>query len=250
MAEFRGDIESFIGLDVLQACTDRGVFERPPSGQFKYSGFVDPSGGSSDSFALAISHQEGEHVALDVVREIKAPFAPSVAVEELAGVLKQYRVARIKGDYYAGKWPAEAFLKHGIAYEPCPTRKSDLYRDVLPLLNSGKVRLLDHIRMRSQFVNLERRTARGGKDSIDHVDGAKDDIANAVAGAVLAVTAKRPTMSIGYGILPGPVVWHEVGEEPEPSRIRIVNVDENGNELTPEEAQALRHQLPSRKKQA
>jgi hypothetical protein len=230
MAEFRGDIESFVGLDVIQGCTDRGVFERPPSGQFRYSGFVDPSGGSSDSFTLAISHQEGEHVVLDAIREIKAPFAPSAAVEELAAVLKTYRVARIRGDYYAGQWPAEAFLKHGIKYEPCPTRKSDLYRDVLPVLNSGKVRLLDHTRMRNQFVNLERRTARGGKDSIDHADGAHDDLANSVAGAVLAATAKKPTMSIGYGgpgsYGDGRIYWEDADEPREHSRVRIVHMSE------------------------
>jgi hypothetical protein len=231
LAEFRGDIESFVGLDVIQACTDRGVFERPPSGQFKYSGFVDPSGGSSDSFALAISHQEGEHVVINAVREIKAPFAPSVAVEELAAVLKSYRVTRIKGDYYAGQWPREAFLKHGIAYEPCPTRKSDLYRDVLPLLNSGKVRLLDHTRMKSQFVNLERRTARSGKDSIDHADGARDDIANAVAGAVLAATSKKGIFRIGfgcpgYGPDGGKMVWQDAGEPRQHSRITIEHISE------------------------
>jgi hypothetical protein len=32
---------------------------------------------------------------------------------------------------------------------------------------------------------LERRTARGGRDSIDHGPGAHDDIANAVAGAIV-----------------------------------------------------------------
>jgi hypothetical protein len=231
LATFRTDVESFVGLDVVQGCTDRGVYERPPSGQFRYSGFVDPSGGSSDSFTLAVSHQEGEHAVLDVVREIKAPFAPSVAVEELVAVLKQYRVTRIRGDYYAGMWPTEAFLKHGIRYEPCSTRKSDLYRDVLPMLNSGRVRLLDHTRMRSQFVNLERRTARGGKDSIDHVDGARDDIANAVAGAVLAATAKKPTMSIGFGgpgYAPndGRIVWQDADEPRQHSRITIEHISE------------------------
>jgi hypothetical protein len=32
---------------------------------------------------------------------------------------------------------------------------------------------------------LERRTARGGKDSIDHSPGQHDDVANAVAGALV-----------------------------------------------------------------
>ena len=42
----------------------------------------------------------------------------------------------------------------------------------------------------NQLANLERRTARGGRDSIDHAPGAAhDDIANAVSGVVGAITS-------------------------------------------------------------
>ena len=64
--------------------------------------------------------------------------------------------------------------------------KSDLYRDLLPGLTSGTLELLDHPRLVAQLCGLERRTARGGRDSIDHGPGAHDDLANAVAGALLA----------------------------------------------------------------
>jgi hypothetical protein len=36
----------------------------------------------------------------------------------------------------------------------------------------------------NQIAGLERRTSRGGKDSIDHSPGAHDDLANVVAGVV------------------------------------------------------------------
>src|SRR5215831_17544223 len=49
--------------------------------------------------------------------------------------------------------------------------KSDLYRDLLPAINSRKIDLLDHPRLLTQLVGLERRTARGGRDSIDHAAG-------------------------------------------------------------------------------
>lgn len=39
-----------------------------------------------------------------------------------------------------------------------------------------------------QLVGLERRTARGGRDSIDHPPGGHDDVANAVAGALLGAS--------------------------------------------------------------
>jgi hypothetical protein len=37
----------------------------------------------------------------------------------------------------------------------------------------------------AQFVGLERRTSRSGRDSVDHAPGAHDDVANAVAGALV-----------------------------------------------------------------
>jgi len=33
----------------------------------------------------------------------------------------------------------EPFRKHGISYEICKQPKSDLFRDMLPLLNSGRL---------------------------------------------------------------------------------------------------------------
>ena len=41
-------------------------------------------------------------------------------------------------------------------------------------------RLLGHTL--NQLIGLERRTARGGRDSIDHGPGGHDDVCNAVAG--------------------------------------------------------------------
>jgi hypothetical protein len=60
--------------------------------------------------------------------------------------------------------------------------------DALPLLNSGKVELLDNRKLVSQLCSLERRVGRGtGRDSIDHPVGGHDDIANSVCGALVLV---------------------------------------------------------------
>ena len=69
--------------------------------------------------------------------------------------------------------------------------KSEIYRDTLPLLNSGKAELLDLPRLATQFAGLERHTARGGRDSIDHAPGGHDDVANAAAGALLMAAGRR-----------------------------------------------------------
>jgi len=158
-------------------------------------GFVDPSGGSADSMTLAVGHREDTVVVVDAVREVKPPFSPEDVVDEFATLLKRYRIVKVTGDRYAGEWPREQFRKRGISYEPAAKPKSDLYRDLLPAINSRRVDLLDHPRLVNQLASLERRTARGGRDSIDHAPGAHDDIANAVAG-VSAMFARLSTYNM------------------------------------------------------
>jgi len=139
---------------------------------------------------LAVGHREDDVVVLDALRERKPALSPEDGVSEFAELLKSYRVTSISGDRYAGEWPKERFRDHGISYEPAQKPKSDLYRDLLPAINSRKIYLLDHPRLLTQLVGLERRTARGGRDSIDHAPGAHDDLANAVAGLAAATHSK------------------------------------------------------------
>jgi hypothetical protein len=194
LAEFRTDIESFINRDAVEACVAVDVSERAPMQRARYFGFCDPSGGSADSMTLAIGHREADVVVVDAVRERRPPFSPEDVTAEFAEVLKSYRVTKVCGDKYAGEWPREKFREHGVTYEPSAKPKSDLYRDILPLINSRRLDLLDHRRLLQQLVGLERRTARGGRDSIDHAPGAHDDVANAVAG--LATLAAKPAYNL------------------------------------------------------
>jgi hypothetical protein len=182
--EFRTDVESFVSRDVVEACIVPGRHELPPVIGAVYYGFCDPSGGSSDSMTLAIAHREGERVIVDAIREARPPFSPESVVAEFSALLKSYRCTTVTGDRYAGEWPRERFQAHGISYMAASSPKSDLYRDSLSFLNSGRVELLDLPKLKSQLLGLERRTARGGRDSIDHGPGQHDDIANAVAGVI------------------------------------------------------------------
>jgi hypothetical protein len=68
----------------------------------------------------------------------------------------------------------------------------------LPLLNSGRVDLLDNPTLITQLCSLERRTARGGRDSIDHAPGGHDDVANAVAGALVGVSEAPSLTQAGF----------------------------------------------------
>lgn len=200
-AEFRTDVETYVSREVIEACVESGVRERARLSRFSYSAFIDPSGGSSDSMTMAIAHAEGDQLVLDCLRERRAPFNPTDVVAEFADTLKLYRVRRVSGDKYAGEWPREAFGKVGISYQAADRPKSQLYADLLPLLNSCRAALLDEPRLIAQLVGLERRTARGGRDSIDHAPGVHDDVANAVAGALVLRRSHRPVAAACFEIV-------------------------------------------------
>lgn len=187
LAQFRTDVESLLSREAVQACVAGGLTERAPERRLRYTAFVDPSGGASDSMTLAIAHKDGDTAVLDVVRERKAPFSPEAVVEEFVDVVKKYRVTRVIGDRYAGSWCSEQFGKRGVHYAPSEKSKSQIYLDAVPLFNSQAVDLIDHASLINQLTGLERRVVRGGRESIDHAPGARDDIANAVCGALVFV---------------------------------------------------------------
>jgi hypothetical protein len=189
LAQFRTDIEAFISREVVEALVVPDQFELPPFPQTKYAAFCDPSGGSQDAMTLAIAHNAGGRLGgiliLDVLAERRPPFSPDEVVQDFAQSCRRYQIDKIYGDRYGGIWPAERFLAHGVTYIPADKPKSDIYREFLPLANAGRIELLDNRRLVAQLCGLERRTARGGRDSIDHQPGAHDDLANAAAGALL-----------------------------------------------------------------
>ena len=187
LGEFRDDIAGFVTPEAIDALVIPGRYEIPPVSGTRYTAFVDPAGGSGgDSFALAIGHLEDETVVLDAVRETRPRFSPDSVIDDYSGLLKAYGVDKVTGDRWGGEFPRERFKAKGITYELADRPRSDLYRDTLPLLNSGRVELLDLTRLKAQFLGLERRTARGGRDSIDHQAGGHDDLCNVVAGVIIA----------------------------------------------------------------
>jgi hypothetical protein len=191
LAEFRADIESYITREAVEACIEPGVRERPAARGVRYVGFVDPSGGRGDSMTLAIGHGEGDCAVLDCLREVRPPFDPASVVREFAGTLAGYELREARGDKYGGEWPAAEFRKRGISYRTAERPKSDLYRELLPVINARRVELLDDQKLVTQLVSLERRVGRGGRDSIDHPPGMHDDLANAVAGLVECLSGRR-----------------------------------------------------------
>ena len=206
-AQFRTDIESFVLREAVEACVSSKVIERRPQTGTNYFSFCDPSGGSADDMSLAISHYDygKQTVVIDALRWFKPPFSPEVVVKEFANCLESYHISTIVGDRYAGEWPREQFSKFNIKYEPSSKTKSELYVDLLPLIYSARIQLLDQPKMINQLLSLERRTARGGKDSIDHPTGGHDDLINSIAGAASLATSKQIDLSMSWVEGPLPI---------------------------------------------
>lgn len=194
-AQFRGDLSLLVDRAAVERCVEAGVAERPFAYQFRYHAFCDPSGGAHDSMTLGVAHRDGERVFLDLTREVRPPFAPQDVVEEFARALTPYGIRSVTGDRYAGAWVSEAFRRAGIRYVASERDRSQLYLDALPLFMAGTVVLLDDPRLVNQISQLERRTTRTGKDSVDHQRGAADDLANAAMGAVVTAASSRVSWS-------------------------------------------------------
>lgn len=69
---------------------------------------------------------------------------------------------------------------------------------LLPTLNSGRLELPDHPKLVAQLLGLERRVARGGRESIDHGPHGHDDLCNVVAGGVALATARSGQVILVY----------------------------------------------------
>jgi hypothetical protein len=185
-AEFRDDISGYISADTLDRCIVRGRTVLSPVKGEKYYAFCDPSGGASDSMVLAIAHKSlTGTIVLDLIAEKKAPFSPDQVCAEFAATLQLYGISKVRGDRYAGQWPAERFRSYNIIYEISDLAKSEIYLNALPILTAANCELLDNARMEAQFKILERRPSRGGREIIDHAPDCKDDIVNSICGALL-----------------------------------------------------------------
>jgi len=172
---------------------DRGVTLREYKSNIRYIAHTDPSGGRLDSFTVAVGHCENGVGILDILLVRKPPFSPTDVVSEFCETLKLYRITQVEGDKYGVEFVQEQFRLNGIRYVEAERTTSDYFAGFLPILNSGRVRLLDHCRLAAQLCSLERRTSRvGAKDQIGHPPGGHDDLCAAVAGVIVRTVAVQP----------------------------------------------------------
>jgi hypothetical protein len=94
----------------------------------------------------------------------------------------------------------ESFRSHGIAYVWSELDRSALYLELLLIINSTAIELLDDDELVRELQGLERRRGASGRDRIDHRPGSHDDRANVIAGVAHLVGVKRRSRA-GFG-------WH------------------------------------------
>jgi hypothetical protein len=207
LGEFRNDLAAYIDLETIEAAVDRGVTVRPSRRDAKPFAFLDPSGGMRDSFTCAVATRENDGtVVLDSLIEVRAPFNPTQATEQISAALKERGITTAQSDKYGAAWITDAFSKCGITVRHSDRDRSQIYLDCLPLFMAGRVRLLDNKRLVSQFAALERRTSPVGKHRIDHGPGGHDDLCNSAAGAlVLAAAQQRRGGLMFVGAASGPL---------------------------------------------
>jgi hypothetical protein len=163
----------------------------PPEPGLTAFAFCELSGGGGDDSVLVIVYViNGRYILaclIDQGPRTNGTFSPEETVKKFSETLKVYGCSSVVGDRYAAQWPIQAFQKYGITYKPAELNRSQLYAAFEPLLNSGKVELLDHLKLVQQFIGLVRKG-----EKIDHASEDHDDHANAAAGAVvLAALADR-----------------------------------------------------------
>src|SRR2546426_9481369 len=122
---------------------------------------MDPAGGSGgDSLPLATARCEANRSVICRIAEWRPPFSPVAAAKEVAAILREYGLDRVRGDRFSGGTWEDLIRQHGIAHDFEERTKSDLFHGFLPLLNGRGFELLGHRRAVKQPLALERPTSK------------------------------------------------------------------------------------------
>lgn len=202
LAEFRSDVASFLDVDLVDGATRSEPRELPPvtfskdGGRVVYHAGLDVSGGRADAAACAVAHREGRSAIVDACRRWPAPHDPAAVAREVAAFLAPYGLRSAVADHYGAELSRALYSEAELALAAADVTRSEAYLHLLPLLTTGRIELPPEPRLRLELLGLERRTARGGRDSVDHRPGSHDDLANAVALAAWAAN-RSSTCSTG-----------------------------------------------------
>jgi len=204
---WREDVDDFLPLDVIEACTDWGRAESAPVRGLQYEAYGDPASGTGkDSFTIAIGHNEATGnntrptIVVDLHRERKPRFVATDVITEYAALLRSYGISSITCDNYAGGFSSDNWAREGITWRKPQHTTSENYLRLPPIMTSpGRVRLHDSATARTQFSGLERHVT-SGHEAVRHGSSAHDDVATSIAGLICQLDARgarRGIVAIG-----------------------------------------------------
>lgn len=199
LSQWRDDLSTFLDRALVEAAIDRGVAVRAPKDGVHYQMVADPSGGRVDSFTAAVGHVEGRLLIIDAIYEKRAPFDSDVALDEVSEFAKNYGCHELLGDAYGADLIVAGFRRRGLTYKHlkmdgadagAKLNRSEIYLNSIGLFTAGRARLPEHHRLTHQLISLQRKAARSGHDIVDHPRSGADDVANAVAGCLVALAGQ------------------------------------------------------------
>lgn len=188
--EFRADVSGLLTAEAIAAVVPAGVRELPPQpGAEGHAHFDAATGSGADSAALGIAYR-GRPAALACIRQWRPPFAPSAAIREAATTCRRYGLTTVGIDRYAPGFVIDGFREHGITARVREQDTSATFVELLGLVNSGLVRLLDVPVLLGELRWLERRPG-AGRDVVGHPPRAHDDVAAAASAALVEAAGGR-----------------------------------------------------------
>lgn len=188
--DFRADVSALLTEDAIRAVVPVGVRELPPeTGRTVTAHFDAATGSGADSAAFGIAF-EGRPARLACIRRWRPPFDPAAVVAEASRLAKSYGVKRVGIDRYAPGLVKALFRQHDLMCRVSKLDTSAAFVELLGLVNSRGVRLLDSPDLLAEVRRLERRSRQGGREQVGHPPNAHDDVAAAAAGALVAAEAR------------------------------------------------------------
>ena len=191
--EFRTDLADFVSRETIDAVAMWGRRELPPEPGVTYSGFVDPSGGVSDSMTLAIGHLGRNNACiLDAVIEVRPPLDPEQTVAEFAALLRRYGVTKLSATNTAANGRAPVSPSMALNSSRARGRRATSTATFCPCSTPVASSFLDHAAFERPSLPAWSGAprARAAIRSIMLPD-AHDDLANAVAGVLVGVDLDR-----------------------------------------------------------
>ena len=203
-ASFRESIGGYVNSTTLKKVTVKDRKELHYNSFSKYIAAADLSAGvseNSDDASAVIGYVKksliGAPDKLIICKYLhyNAPFNPDYVIKKMSELLREFKIKRIHADNYASQFQSRLWGKNRIKHIPIKRNKTEIYADLLGMISSGSIELLDDPELLTQAMNLQRKTVGGGREIIDHISGADDALINSIG--ILASISLRPVFKVG-----------------------------------------------------